>query len=234
MADLTSTDYILINGVSSETVGLWIDTPPVPPLSRQRVTTWETGIDADGSVPDDVFDNIQLAVDAYVFFKTADFSLAAVYAFLANAQTVGISRFADRFFKVREVGGIAPQAQYDGQRLHIPVTFVCDPFKYHTSNSAVTPDGGTVTNPGTRYSRPVYKITHSGGCTLTVNGETLTIASGASSPVYIDADRMFAYDGDGVNQTKYTTGAFPFLQPGTNNVSTTGTAVEITGNWRDY
>ena len=233
MADLISGDFITVNGVSSETVGLWVDTPPVPPMARQRVTSWSTGIDMDESAPDDVWENITLNFSAYVFFRGTNFSLAPVYAFLADARTLAFSRFSGRYFKVRQVGQIAPAAQYDGERIKIQLQFVCAPFKYHISNDPVTPSG-TIENPGTRYSRPVYAITHSGACKLTVNGEQLQIAAGAASPIYIDAQRMIAHDANGVNQTMHTTGKFPFLQPGINTISTTGTGLSVTGNWRDF
>ena len=231
--DMISADYLIVNGVSSETFGLWIDTPPVPPMARQRVTTWQTGIDMDDAAPDDTWENITLNFAAYVFFRSGDFDLSAVYAFLADAKTLEISRFSGRFFKVRQLSGITPQAQYDGQRIKISLQFICAPFKYHTTNPENTPSG-TIENPGTRYSRPVYKIEHSGGCTLTVNGEVLTISAGASSPIFVDAARMIAYNSAGENQTKFTAGNFPFLQPGINTISTTGTALTVTGNWRDY
>ena len=233
MAEITSNDYFTLDGVSSATVGIYVDTPPIPPLAKQRYTTWKTGIDMDNASPDDVFENITISFSCFVFFKSTNFDLSAIYAFLQGKTTLQYSRFADRYFKIRQIGGLTPQQQYDGNKFKFTVSFVCAPFKYHTSNSAVTPSG-TIENPGTRYSRPVYAITHSGACKLTVNGEELQIAAGAASPIYIDAERMIAYDGTGANQTKYTTGNFPFLVPGVNTISTTGSLVSVTGNWRDY
>ena len=61
MADITSRDYFLLDGVSSATVGLYVDTPPIPPLAKLRYTTWQTGIDMDNASPDDVFENITLS-----------------------------------------------------------------------------------------------------------------------------------------------------------------------------
>jgi len=234
MADLTSIDYFRINGVSSATVGLYVDTPPVPPMAQQRVTSWATGIDMDSASPDDVWENITLTLSTYVFFRADDFSLADVYAFLADAKTLQLSRFANRYFKVRQVKAVTPQMQHDGQRIKIQISFVCAPFKYHVDNDEITVTQDTIRNPGTRYSRPVYKITHNGACTLTVNGQELNIASAASSPIFIDAERMFAYNSSGENQTKYTTGNFPFLRPGVNAIAATGTGLTVVGNWRDY
>ena len=48
MGVIQSADYFIVNDVSSASVGLYVDTPPVPPMAKQRVTTWQTGMDADG------------------------------------------------------------------------------------------------------------------------------------------------------------------------------------------
>lgn len=234
MADLISADYFIVNGVSSATVELFVDTPPVPPMAAQRYTEWATGVDMDNSSPDDVYENIQITLSCYMFFKSVNFSLAEVYAFLAHAKTLQLSRFTDRYLKVRQVQSVLPSSQYDGNKIKLQIGFVCAPFKYHVDNDEIIVDQDTIRNPGTRYSRPVYKITHNGACTLTVNGQELQIASGASSPIFIDAERMFAYNSDGENQTKHTTGNYPFLQPGQNAIATTGTGLTVIGNWRDY
>ena len=234
MAEITSADYFYVNGVSSATVGLYVDTPPVPPMSSQRYTEWATGVDMDNASPDDVWDNISITLSCYLFFKSENFSLAEVYAFLANARTLQLTRFADRYFKVRQVKGVTPQAQYDGNKIRLSIGFMCAPFKYHTSNDEITVNTDIITNPGTRYSRPVYKITHSGACTLTVNGQELNIASAASSPIFIDSERMFAYNMSGENPTQHTTGNYPFLQPGQNAIASTGSGLTVIGNWRDY
>jgi phage-related protein len=234
MADIISADYFIVNGVSSATVGLFVDTPPVPPMAAQRYTEWATGVDMDNSSPDDVYENIQITLSCYMFFKSVNFSLAEVYAFLAPAKTLQLSRFADRYLKVRQVQSVSPSSQYDGNKIKLQIGFVCAPFKYHTENDEIAVNSDVITNPGTRYSRPVYKIAHSGACSMKINGDELQIAAAAPSPIFIDAARMFAYDAIGQNATKYTTGNFPFLQPGSNAFEATNCTVTVTGNWRDY
>lgn len=223
-----------INGVSARTVGLIVDQLDPPPMAQQRYTVTPVSLDADLVQPDDIFDDISWTITARVIKNPADFDNSAIYAFLHGAQTLTVSTITGKYFRVRGVPAIVPAAQMHGNEITYAIAFRLAPFKYHTGNAAVTPASGTVTNPGTRYSRPVYKIAHSGACTLTVNGDTLQIDATAASPIFIDAERMIAYDESGNNQTSHTTGQFPFLVPGTNAVSTTGTSVEITGNWRDY
>lgn len=235
MAVLTSPDFVIADGVSSATVGLYVDTPPVVPLAEQRVTQFQTGIDADYFSRDDVFEPIRVTIPAYVFFRTADFNLSEIYAFFVNAKKIQLSRFSDRYLKIRSVAGITPAHQWDGQRIRLSVQLICDPFKYFTANEPFEVSDPVVTNPGTRYSRPVYKITHSGACQLVVNNQHLKIYSTAPSPIFIDAERMFAYSATNQNATADTEGLFPFLEAGENTVYTTGdSSLEITGNWRDY
>lgn len=226
-------DDFSINGVSARTVGLVVDNLQPPPMAQQRHTIWSTGIDSDSYQDDDVYDDVEYTIQARVLCRPNDFDNSELYAYLQSAKTLQLSKVAGKYFKIRAVGGITPVSSIRGNEIEYNIRLILEPFKYHVENSAISPSG-TIENPGTRHSRPVYGITHSGACKLTVNGEQLTIAAAASSPIYIDAARMFAYDGNGVNQTKYTTGNFPFLQPGINTISTTGSGLSVTGNWRDY
>lgn len=246
MAVITSADYFIVNGVSSASVGLYVDTPPVPPMASQRVTTWSTGVDMDGHSPDNVFDNITLTVKAYSFFPST-FDLAAVYAFLADARKLMFSRFPNRFLKVVQVGSVQPKQKHDGARIELDIMFLCEPWKYHTSNAEVdVTQTHTIHNEGTRYSRPVYKctITKLGyDSVLAVNGQTCIIDRAAASPLWIDTERMIAYDENGENQTPMTSGIYPFLASGDNTLSLytpisggqyQNQGLTVIGNWRDY
>lgn len=245
MGVIQSVDYFIVNGVSSATIGLYTDTPPIPPMAMQRVTTWYTGEDMDGHSPDNVYENIEVTVTAFSFFPE-NFNFSAVYAFLADAKTLMFTRFPQRYLKVVQVSEIIPVQRYDGAVVKIEITFLCEPFKYHTSNNEVVIDETRrIENPGTRYSRPIYKLRHSisGETILSVNGELCFITADAPNPLYIDTERMLVYDDEGKNKTRYTRGSYPFLAPGTNLLSCytyTGGGLQkfydlsVIGNWRDY
>ena len=230
----TSPDFIKVNGVLSSAVGLWIDTPPVPPMAQQRITSAKGGLDCDISVRDDVWDDITLKIDAYVFFTSDDFDLSPVYAYLADAQTLEISRFPGFYFKVRSVKAVSPQHQHDGERVKLSLQFVCKPFKYFTSNDWVTPTEGVLTNPGTRFCRPVYRIQGAQTVTLTVNTAQFTVTSAGGDDFYIDSERLLCYLENGTNILPKTAGNLPFLQPGTNNVSVSAGTLTVKLNARCY
>jgi phage-related protein len=251
--NITSPDYFLLDGVSSATVGLYVDTPPIPPLAQQRYTQWQTGKDMDSSSPDDVWGNITLTFRCFIFLQNDDFDLSAVYNFVRGAKTLQYSRFADRYFKIQQIGGITPSQSHDGNKIALTIQFVCSPFKYHTTNPEITPEDFTITNPGTRYSRPTYKITQVrdnygnliSQVAIVVNGQRLEVkfppaVNDFPYTIVIDSERMIAYNnsvnasGGHDNFMRYTFGFFPFLSPGNNAILTEDCTVTVTGNWRDY
>ena len=235
---VTTRDNITINGVSARSVGLCMDMPqPVPP-AKQRYTAYNVGGDTDFVDVDDSYDNVSYTVSLRRLLQPQDLRGGDVYAWLAGANRLELTRNPGRYYRIKVVDAVEPTApeQLRGQEVGFRVTFLLAPFAYHTENTPVTMGlDPVITNPGTRYSRPLYKITHSGACQLVVNNQHLKIYSTAPSPIFIDAEKMFAYSSTNQNATADTEGLFPFLEAGENTVYTTGdSTLEITGNWRDY
>lgn len=212
---ITSSDYIIVNGIGSDTVGLYIDTPPVPPMAQQRYTDYQTGSDMDGCTPDDAFENIRLTITAYQFFPDS-FDNRAVYDFLKNPKTLQISRFDEYYFKVQKISGIQPESKSNGKRIKYTISFDCKPFKYAVENELSAIEKGTITNNGNRYSRPVWIVSGAGERILWVNSQSINI-SGVSGNVCIDCEKMIAYTETTIINAQ-TTGKFPFLAVGDNAV----------------
>ena len=223
MDNLISQDYILINGNSSHDAGLWIDTPPVPPMAKQRYTQYQTGADTDSVIPDDSFENISIKITAYQFFAE-NFDNRNIYHFLKNAQTLQTSRFSDFYYKVLKVFVQNPESSHNGSRIQYQIEFECEPFKYAVENPMENISSGTITNSGNRYSRPlwvvtpVYGLAEDATCDLIVNGETFVIYNGLQVPCCIDCQRMAVYTETEII-TQRTSGKFPFLASGENSVS---------------
>ena len=236
----TSPDYIKIKPfgsdtwISSETLGIYVDLPSVPPFSQQRVSVANVGLDCDISVRDDVWEDISISIPALSFYSKDDFDFSPVYAFIANAELLEISRFPDYYFKVRSVNAVAPSAQYGGDKIRFTFRFTCKPFKYLKDNDYIEFNGETITNPGTRFCRPIYHITGTTGTVLTVNGSAFTIADTDGTNFYIDCERLLAYFADGTNILPKTSGQFPFLQPGINNVDLSDGEMTVKLNARCY
>ena len=87
-------------------------------------------------------------------------------------------------------------------------------------------------NPGIT-CEPIYKLSGSGLCTLTVNGNS--VKANVSQNLTIDTERMIAYREDGTLVNTSISGDYEdlYLQPGENTVSvTSGFDCKIIPNWR--
>lgn len=234
---IQSPDYFIINGISSRTIpDIYVDTPSVPPMAQQRYTTYQTGADEDGTSPDNTFENISYTLTFYTFDRK-NFDNHDIYAFLANAETLQISRLSGYYFKVREVKPNAPENVSQGQKIRYKVNFTLAPFRYFTDNPEINVKAGSIiSNNGTRYSRPVFKIVGNGDIKLTVNDETFEVKGLTSSQeTVIDSARYITYSGNDLFYNR-TLGKYPFLAVGDNIISWQGniSSVKIIKNERCY
>ena len=92
---------------------------------------------------------------------------------------------------------------------------MCDPFTYIESGTLEYNAQDLKLNPYD-ISKPVYKITGEGVCTLTVNGNEMTANVGQN--LTIDTDLMIAYREDGILQNTAVTGEYEnmYLKAGEN------------------
>ena len=104
---------------------------------------------------------------------------------------------------------------------------VTDVFRYkvgETTTTLVAP--GNVTNQGTVNSLPLIKITGTGTVVITIGGRSFTYVFGAEPHVFIDSFIQEAYYLTTLKNANMT-GAFPYLTPGVNAISWTGTVTQI-------
>ena len=197
---LVTPDKMIINGVSSDTVGLAVNTPPMPPMAEQIVdeafafgraesTVYQTG----------QYKNIEIAVKCFVF----DYGYLPdqIYKFIYDAKTLAFSSDDRYYYKVKKVLGISPAYQKLGKNV-LTVRFQCSPFKYSALNPQYTysiPDGQTscsvqIMNAGSIYCEPLIWLSARDGdasAQITVNGETATVTTG--SEAYFDIQNMEVY-----------------------------------------
>lgn len=199
---LVSPDKMIINGVSSDTVGLFVDTPPMPPKSEEIVEE-STPLGRSESIVYHTgqYKNIEITVKCFVF----DYGYLpdSIYKYLQAAQTLSFSSEERYFYKVKKVSALNPSYQKNGKYL-LSVKFICSPFKYLALNPEHEysfPEGQTsgtahILNSGDIYCEPLIWLSageNHAVATITVNDVTVTMPATASSDVYIDLQKMEVY-----------------------------------------
>ena len=236
-------DDFWINGVSARSIGLTVDLLTPPPMASRRYNDYQIGSDTDLIVADDGFDDIQYGIRVRVIGKPESLDNSAIYAFLAGAKTLKLSRLPLYEFRIQKVIGIQPVARSKGNEVVYNITFELSPWKYRSPEPEITlTSAENVQNAGTRYCKPVYTLHLSattGIGTLTVNGQAVAInipSATGSTDFVIDSEKQIAYAGNNAIYTKYTSGIFPWMGLGGNYVSFSGiiSSVTIKRNERCY
>ena len=233
-----SPDYWIIDeDRTSNDIGIWVDTPPMPPMAEQvyrelTIPDREENL----TVADESYKDIPLAVKAYIFDNAYD--MTTVYSWLRGAKKL---RFKDDdyYYRVKKV--LPPTLNYSGHgKTMITLNFVVSPFRYFVVDTTVvsTTSTTTVQNLGNVYCRPQYKIFGSGTLSLKVDDDNNKIKiTGVDGYVIVDAERMLIYKDSSTFLSGE--GVIPFLDVGSSSVivtpqssSDTFTKIEITRNQR--
>lgn len=217
-------DAFKINGVSCKTIGAWANTPSVPPMAKQRYTTYQNSSDEDSTVADDTFEDIPYKL-VFFTFDAENYDNSDIYAFFSDAKTLEISRFPNKYFKIRQLDIGQPEQNFNGKKVKYTANFRLAPFKYSSSNEEITlSNGDVVENKGTRYARPTIEIAGSGTITLSINGVEFTVVlADTGQYVVIDSERLITYD----KTTKQliqngTNGYYPMLPIGESQITWSG------------
>lgn len=229
---VTGRDYIIINGVSSDTVGLYIDTPPMP--SYQALNFQDIVVPNRGTLTIQSKDraDIQVDITAYLFSDEDSADPRQIYDFIAAAETLSTSKSDDFYYKVKRVLPIIPAYQGHGKQAII-ISFVCDPYRYSTDNEpmSITTTTATINNAGGLYSQPIWKLYGTGELTLTVNedDENALVIPDVDGYVIADAEKLICHKD---STFKRCSGKIPFLNVGDNYIQTNATKIEVIKNER--
>ena len=223
--------FTLDHKISSKQLGLRFTAPVEIPAATRRVddikvsgragslTRFTGWADTEITLPLAV----QSGVEAY----------RAVAFALANASTVGFSGEPGLFRYLKHVE-VSPLVREMGSWGMFQAELTCAPFTYLDSGlkSATLNASGTLLNPGLLPADPVITVFGTGQLELTINSTKHVVASPAVQ-VTLDSARLVGHVA-GKAQSDALTGAFPQLQPGTNQIEFGAgvSKIVVQPNWR--
>ena len=227
---------VMIDGVSSDTVGLFFDKIPYIPSAKRRVNTYQIpGAGEDLTICSGDYDDIPMVLNAYI---RPEADIQSVYNWIHSGSKIELSTQPTVYGIIKSVGEIAPsRTGWDAHKIDIPLTL--SPFRYLLNDEEIilSANPAYISNAGNIYSLPLYKMTGcSGDVSLTVNGVQLTITD-SPSDVYIDMSSETVYtlvDGNKESVLESTEGAFwnLSLNPGVNVTAWSGTVGSVSVNIR--
>lgn len=162
------------------------------------------------------------------------YNVRNIYGWLRGSGFVTFSGEPDKKQAARIIGAITLNKhshnmdKWDGE-----VQFYCQPFKQllKEPKATITSSGSAVINYGDVACKPIWKVTPSGSsASITANGKTITVTGLTSGTViWIDSDTMEVWNSDkSALLTKDSTGDFPVLKPGNNEITGSGwSSIEI-------
>lgn len=223
-------DYIILNGVNSNTItGLLIS--KLPPITKPKQRTTVEEIDGrDGDIV------TKLGYSAYdkeiEIGLYGDFDIDDVMTFFNGEGTVTFSNEEDKYYNYQ----ILDQIDYEKLitfktakvKMHV------QPFKYPVTETAITISGETtITNAGNIYARPTLNITGTGSLEIDLNGiQIFSVDLGETeASITIDTAKMEAYDPSTTNlMNRQVTGDYSLfkIEAGNNTVEITGTVSNAT------
>lgn len=226
--------YVIYAGESSEDYGLLVYQRPNYRTAQETITEFDIpGRESNLHRRSGHFDTTKIDVTFNYVAEPTSWGevLRKTILWLRKSGNLQFSDDLDVFRKVInvEIGDNERQLKRYGR---FDATFNCAPGEYYVAGQEFYDYADVTENP---YSecRPVYKITGNGGCTITVNGNSMTAA--VDTNLVIDTGLKIAAQEGGETLNTSVTGDYDglVLNPGSNTIEFTGAAIlTVQPNWR--
>lgn len=223
--------YIIINGVSSESVGGLLVTE-LPSIVKPPKRVIEEEIDGkDGSIITELgYGTYDKSIGIAL---TGSFDIDQIIEYFNSSGTVTFSNESDKYYR------FTIYEQIDFEKLlrfkTAEVFFHCQPFKFSTTETPTTfsnPTTITLTNSGNTSSKPILEITGQGEVTISLNGSELfeiTFSDEDYETYTIDTEQLNAYNESGTFVNRNIIGDYDNLRlnKGSNTLIVSGDCTKI-------
>lgn len=235
----------IINNTSSFDIGAFIQSRPVLDTPKRRKEPHTiSGRSGVLLFDEEAYDNTTMELLGYSLGdeqNTAAMNRERLYNMFDSSSYVDVEFYFDPLKRYRvdiEEPLSFESRYYYGEGQAWTATLSIKPFKYFKNvTPTILTGSASITNPHPLASLPVIKIVGSGNINLVVNGVTYAFKT-VTDNIIIDSQLMYGYkEVGGIPQNenhKVYFRDFPFLKPGVNTISWSGTVtrLEIDPKWR--
>lgn len=225
---------ITYNGENGETYGIVAARRPSVPAPEIRVTETEIpGMDGVLIENEESYGPITIPVEFNFLENEEDWmeKYRKAKRWLRGSGELKLGDDPDYFYKVYYCK--ITNVERTSRRLgNFTAEFTCHPYTFLQDGKQEYDYQEVLENPY-MMSKPTYVIRGSGSCTLTVNGETMKAT--VNQNIWIDTERMIAYNAEKTNQSSLLSGNYAGLRlkEGENTITITpGFDLKVIPNWR--
>ena len=228
----------MYNNISDKSIGCHAATrPSVPAPMRDGSIVKIPGRDASLYMDDGTYSDIVIPV-TFSFYDRDPAQWGTVYRRIKNwilSEHHGELRFSDDdtvHYKVLSTR-ITTTERLSKRIGTVTAEFVCEGYTYLNSGDTYINLAATINNPY-YLCHPIYRITGTGECTLTVNGKTFVLT--VNGGVVVDTENFISYNANsGILANTTVAGDYQdlWLRPGNNTLSiTSGFTCDLMPQWR--
>lgn len=230
---------IVYGGESSTDYGIVVGESPAFDKPTRKQTIYQIP-GRNGSVlfQEDAFEDVTRSYRVWLAEDNGDLTdkVNAFTAWLYSKK--GYTRLEDSFepdiFRLGYYSGGQNVSNEMTQYGETTISFVCRPERFYKSGEMpIDVTGGTdLFNPTRFNAKPLIHIEGSGVVTVEIGNKTIT--ADIVDYINIDCDRQNAYREPTENKNNLISGSFPIIEPGTNEVTITGTVTKVEVTPRYY
>lgn len=218
---MISRDYFEIDGKSSNTVDLYVDTIAMSAMAQRQYNEYTVeGRDESSCYKTEFLNDIVVPVPCYTF--TRNYDTAALHDFIQDAKILRDPLRPDKVYRVKKV---FTEVNYQGHdKTLITINFQCSPHRYAYDNpEIVVTNGDIIENKGSAECLPIVRLTISGDGLFAVGSRVLQLFDFPQNcRITIDGEKELVYDSNGNVLLNKTIGNLPRMERGNNTIAWSG------------
>lgn len=230
----------IYNGISSNSLGIVIKSMPLDILAEKRIEKIAfPKIDGFIYQDDEIYESYPLDFECVINKKATLENINKIkQLFRSRTGELILSKKPDHILKVRLLSTINFEKFISNNCSRFLLSFEVQPFSYlEAGRTWITASSNSkLKNLGNYYSKPLYKITGSSTCSLSINGQEMKFSK-VTKPFIVDVEAEDIYSTDNkenLNNFMNINSDFIPLPEGDITISFTGISkLEILPNWRD-
>lgn len=154
MSVIKSIDYFTLDGTNSNDMGLYLNTPPVPPMAKRDTESFVPWNGSETIVrKKESYADVTVELNCLMFKEPTQTELNSLHAWLSKGGELKTSRYSGFFYKVKSLDSVTVNQKHSEPvksgsiaTISVKIKFKCSSFRYTASARTLTFSENTYAN----------------------------------------------------------------------------------------